>query len=376
MIDLNPLVKERHPIPPPAHCPPDELSCVWYSLTDKISYLPGDLITGDVTYTCAFTDLKNGLQTHCYAPAGLSTTPLSHPYESKLLNDPSGIRDKWTLNGTIPTEEPQPPPPGINAPRTGLYIREDVEMKCNMILTTFVKRTLKKSHATLIERLKAKAEILSQSPEEKVGGRVGENPLALGLVGTGTAQSAKTSGVKGPEVVRNTGGLSPEVMRYYERQVQIENGREDRRAVGPQQQQQERRSWQAAPQYQVLSTEEQTYQPEKRASPQPEQRYEEPRGRPASQPQPQLAIQQPASQPQIHAPRKRTPPRGTDDQASLIPEPLKLPSSAAKRAEENSGAQRDRQQEQGMEAPKFQGPVPADSPIGATLKGPFIMGPP
>jgi hypothetical protein len=72
MIDLNPLVKERHPIPPPPHAEPEEQTCIWYSLTDKISYLPGDLYTGNVTYTCAFRDVPNGLQTHCYAPAGLS----------------------------------------------------------------------------------------------------------------------------------------------------------------------------------------------------------------------------------------------------------------------------------------------------------------
>lgn len=70
MIDLNPLVKERHPIPTPRHAQPDEQSCQWYSLTDKISYLPK--VSGDVTYTCAFYDLSNGLKTHCYAPAGVS----------------------------------------------------------------------------------------------------------------------------------------------------------------------------------------------------------------------------------------------------------------------------------------------------------------
>ena len=75
MIDLNPLVKERHPIPPPSHAPADELYCQWYSLTDKISYFPG--VAGDVTYTCAFNNLPTGLQTHCYAPAGLSrSSPL------------------------------------------------------------------------------------------------------------------------------------------------------------------------------------------------------------------------------------------------------------------------------------------------------------
>jgi hypothetical protein len=76
MMDLNPLVKERHPIPTPSHASVDELSCQWFSLTDKISYFPG--ISGDVTYTCAFHHLSNGVQTHCYAPAGLSRSNPMH----------------------------------------------------------------------------------------------------------------------------------------------------------------------------------------------------------------------------------------------------------------------------------------------------------
>ena len=59
MIDLNPLVKERHVIDPPKHAKADELDRIWYSLTDKISYLPGGLVTGDVSYTCAFFDLRS-----------------------------------------------------------------------------------------------------------------------------------------------------------------------------------------------------------------------------------------------------------------------------------------------------------------------------
>jgi hypothetical protein len=39
MIDLNPLVIERHPLSvPPAHCPEEEEQCIWWSMTDKISY--------------------------------------------------------------------------------------------------------------------------------------------------------------------------------------------------------------------------------------------------------------------------------------------------------------------------------------------------
>lgn len=71
IIGLNPLVKEWHIIRPPSHAGPDELRCTWYSLTDHVSYLPGGIATGEVTYTCAFNNLPNGLQSHCYAPAGL-----------------------------------------------------------------------------------------------------------------------------------------------------------------------------------------------------------------------------------------------------------------------------------------------------------------
>ncbi|KAK3323472.1 hypothetical protein B0T19DRAFT_205291 [Cercophora scortea] len=157
MIDLNPLVKERHPISPPAHATDDEQRCVWFSLTDRISYLPGRLATGDVSYTCAFFDLPTGLQTHCYAPAGLD------------------IRDKWTLNGSLPGERVQPVELGIGAPQTGLYLREDVDMKCNVLMTSFVKKTLKRSHAALVERLRQKAQMASAgtpvaSPDPRYNG--------------------------------------------------------------------------------------------------------------------------------------------------------------------------------------------------------------
>ncbi|KAL2158999.1 hypothetical protein VTH06DRAFT_3030 [Thermothelomyces fergusii] len=141
MIDLNPLVKERHPIPPPSHASADERRWQWYSLTDKIPYFPG--VAGDVTYTCAFRDLPTGLETHCYAPAGLT------------------IGDKWTVAGSLPGEAPGPVEPGLAAPQTGLYLREDVDMRCSVVVAAFVKKTLKRSHATLVERLKTKAEMAS-----------------------------------------------------------------------------------------------------------------------------------------------------------------------------------------------------------------------
>ncbi|KAI2620048.1 hypothetical protein GGR54DRAFT_602274 [Hypoxylon sp. NC1633] len=143
MIDLNPLVIERHPMPPPAHAPPEEQRCVWWSMTDKISYLPGGVVSGDITYSAAFNDLPNGVQTHCYAPMG------------------TDIRERWTLNGSLPGEPPEPRELGINAPRQGLYLREDVELRCNFVMSSFVKKTLKKAHSTLVDQLLQKAQITS-----------------------------------------------------------------------------------------------------------------------------------------------------------------------------------------------------------------------
>ncbi|ROW05859.1 hypothetical protein VMCG_05292 [Cytospora schulzeri] len=143
MIDLNPLVKERHPIKPPPGAPADEAHCVWYSLTDRITYLPGGLASGDISYTCAFHDIPNGIQTHCRAPLNVD------------------IREKWTLNGTLPGEAPEPVELGIGAPATGLYIREDVDLRCNFLMAGFVKKNLTKAHAKLVDRLVEKAKLVA-----------------------------------------------------------------------------------------------------------------------------------------------------------------------------------------------------------------------
>ncbi|TVY43844.1 hypothetical protein LSUB1_G001155 [Lachnellula subtilissima] len=142
MIDLNPLVEERHPIKPPPKSTAEEYHCQWYSLTDRVSYLPGGLASGKVSYTACFHDLPVGLQTHVYAPMGLN------------------IKNKWSLGGSLPGEAVAPVEMGVGAPLQGLWIREDVDMKCNIMMTSFVKKTLKKAHAALVDRLLIKAQIV------------------------------------------------------------------------------------------------------------------------------------------------------------------------------------------------------------------------
>ncbi|KAF3916795.1 hypothetical protein ABW20_dc0108473 [Dactylellina cionopaga] len=96
MIDLNPLVIERHLTKAPQNASADEATCVWYSLTDKVHYLPGE------------------------------------PKEPMEL--------------------------GVTVPKEGLYIREDVDLRCNFILSGFVKKTLKKAHSVLVDRMLSLAE--------------------------------------------------------------------------------------------------------------------------------------------------------------------------------------------------------------------------
>ncbi|KAL1601554.1 hypothetical protein SLS60_006469 [Paraconiothyrium brasiliense] len=142
MIELNPLVIDRFNCKPPSYAPAEEYYATWYTIKDKVNYLPGGLASSSVSYHACFHDLPDGLQTHVYAPLGLD------------------IRAKWTVGGSLPGEPKAPVELGINAPREGLYIREDVRMKCNIMMMSFVKKTFKDSHSTMVDRLVEKAHVL------------------------------------------------------------------------------------------------------------------------------------------------------------------------------------------------------------------------
>ncbi|TVY43490.1 hypothetical protein LSUB1_G000380 [Lachnellula subtilissima] len=139
MIDLNPAHTERHPIASPAEATPEEYHCVWYSITDQISYFPG--YKGNISFKACFHDLGLGVQIHVYAPMGLD------------------IKEKWSVGGNTPDEPIQPAEIGIGAPVSGLYLREDVEIRCNFMLTRFVRKQLKDALSTLVARLMVKAQL-------------------------------------------------------------------------------------------------------------------------------------------------------------------------------------------------------------------------
>lgn len=135
MIRLNPLVIRLQETTPPPNAAADEYNCAWYEITDEISYLPGGLYKGEVTYKACFNDLPNGIQTHTFAPAGLD------------------LRGKWTVGGNEPGEPRETLELGMDAPREGLYVREDVDMRCNIFLTGFVKKNLTKAHKSVVDKL-------------------------------------------------------------------------------------------------------------------------------------------------------------------------------------------------------------------------------
>jgi hypothetical protein len=135
------IVEQRHSIKPPADATPEEYHCKWYQMTDKVNYLPLGLCSGRVTYNACFHNLADGLQTHVYAPLGLS------------------IKGRWTVGGSLPGEPRTAVELGLGMPMSGLWLREDVNMKCNILVTKFVRKTLAQAHAGLVDRLLIKAQL-------------------------------------------------------------------------------------------------------------------------------------------------------------------------------------------------------------------------
>lgn len=140
MIELNPLVvRHQQTTAPPNATLEEQVNCKWYEITDVINYLPGGAAKGEVSYKGGFYDLDYGLQTHVFAPAGVDLKAL------------------WRIGGNMPGEPPEPRELGVDTPKSGLYIREDIELRCNVLLMNFVKRNLKKSHSKLVTDLVSKA---------------------------------------------------------------------------------------------------------------------------------------------------------------------------------------------------------------------------
>jgi hypothetical protein len=144
IIELNPLVTGYEAIKAPRNAPADEFYATWYEITQKIQYIKGigKLGSGAIKFNGCFHDMPWGLQTHTYAPAGVD------------------LRNKWQICGNQPGEPPVAQELGLGAPPEGLYLREDIEIKCNVTMISFVKKETQAASKKMVERLIKKAELL------------------------------------------------------------------------------------------------------------------------------------------------------------------------------------------------------------------------
>ncbi|KAK5272207.1 hypothetical protein LTR96_001837 [Exophiala xenobiotica] len=144
IIELNPLVTGFKPVKAPQNAPSDEYFSTWYEISERIQYVPGigKAGSGKISFKGCFHDMPWGLQTHVYAPMGVD------------------IRNKWQIRGNQPGEPPETKELGSGAPLEGLYMREDIEIKCNPAMISFVKKELKAASKIMVDRLVKKAELI------------------------------------------------------------------------------------------------------------------------------------------------------------------------------------------------------------------------
>ncbi len=144
IITLNPLVTNYSAIKAPRDAPADEYYSTWYEIEERVQFVPGigKMGSGMIKFKGCFHDIPWGLQTHIYAPMNVD------------------LRNNWRIAGNQPDEPRETAEIGIGAPSEGLYLREDVEIRCNVAMVSFVKKEMKAASKILVARLIKKAELL------------------------------------------------------------------------------------------------------------------------------------------------------------------------------------------------------------------------
>ncbi|KAL6876943.1 hypothetical protein J3F83DRAFT_712473 [Trichoderma novae-zelandiae] len=148
VITLNPLVLGHKPISAPRNAAADEFYSTWYEIEERIQFLPGAgrLGSGKIKFNGCFHDMPWGLQTHIYAPMNID------------------LRNTYRICGNQPGVEPPEHREigleALGAPSDGLYLREDIEVKANITMVSFVKAQLKAANKEMVQRIIKKAELL------------------------------------------------------------------------------------------------------------------------------------------------------------------------------------------------------------------------
>lgn len=148
VITLNPLVISHKPIAAPQNAETDEYYSTWYEITERVQVVPGigKMGSSTIRFNGCFHDMPWGLQTHIYAPMNID------------------MRSTYRIAGNQPGIEPPEMPEiglkALGAPSDGLYLREDIEFKCNVTMVSFVRSQMKKACAEMVQRIIKKAELL------------------------------------------------------------------------------------------------------------------------------------------------------------------------------------------------------------------------
>ncbi|GIZ41470.1 hypothetical protein CKM354_000477300 [Cercospora kikuchii] len=142
VIKLNPLVTGVRSIDTPRDSPNDEYFSQWYLIDEIITW--GFGMKKKISFKGVFHDQPWGMQSHVYAPMGVD------------------LRNKYRIGGNQPGEPRETRELGIDTPAEGLYLREDVEIVCNLALASFVKKETKEATGKMIDRLAKKAELLDE----------------------------------------------------------------------------------------------------------------------------------------------------------------------------------------------------------------------
>ncbi|KAF3770328.1 hypothetical protein M406DRAFT_284956 [Cryphonectria parasitica EP155] len=148
VIAVNPLVLDHKPIKAPRNAAADEYYSTWYEISQKIQFVPGigKIGSGKISFNGCFHDMPWGLQTHIYAPMNVD------------------LKNRYRIAGNQPgIEPPEPQELGLGgAPSDGLYLKDDVEIKCNVAMVSFVKSQLKTASKEMVDRIIRKAELLDR----------------------------------------------------------------------------------------------------------------------------------------------------------------------------------------------------------------------
>ncbi|KAI1753968.1 hypothetical protein F4782DRAFT_58487 [Xylaria castorea] len=148
VITLNPLVLNHKQIKAPRDAASDEYFSTWYEITERVQFVPGmgRFGSGKISFNACFHDLPWGLQTHVYAPLNID------------------MRNKYRIGGNQPgVEAPEQPEIGLaelGIPKDGLYLREDIEIRCNIAMVATVKAQMKAASKEMVQRIIKKAELL------------------------------------------------------------------------------------------------------------------------------------------------------------------------------------------------------------------------